>query len=176
MSGDDTDMDEILDDIRTLRGGEAPLPRNEPKTPRVGYLKGSLLVLPAALVAIPLLAELTRMLSLPFDGYSYIAPIISLLMMKSETDGSRPADRRHWAILVAVAMACGAAIALTAVGVIWLFTPFTQGSLRDLMLPIVAILGCGSAVFLVLWIADRLTRADNLIFPRDAEEIERGAG
>ena len=172
MSGDDKGMDEILGDIRALRRGGTPEARAGLETPRVGFLKASLLVALAALAAIPILSELARRLALPPDGYGHIAMVLALLVMSKVIDRLRPASLRHWAILVAAALSAGASSAVAAVGVYWLIARFAPDFMSGSVAALSVLVACNAAILFTLWLADRLTRAENLFFPAETDGNE----
>jgi hypothetical protein len=119
---------------------------------------------------------LTEWLGLALEDFYLFAAMGSLLFMLPTTDETRPTCRRHWAILAVTAVMAGVAGTLAAMGTTWFLT-WIEPDLRGGGIALIVAIGvCGLAVLLILWIADRLTRADNLIFPRDAEESEGGAG
>ena len=143
--------------------------------PRVRY-KAWLLVLPAALFAFLLYVALSRWLGLPTETLGDFAMLMSLLLMPDFVGESRPANRRHWATLAAAVLVAALAAAVTAVGVVWLLAraapDFTGGFLAVLAI----LFTCSGAILLTLWAAHRLTRADNLIFPRSRGKEEEGVG
>ena len=175
MSGSDKSMDEILEDIRALSRGEDPPPREEPEAPRDGHLKAALLVVLAALAAIPLLSELARIMNLPPDGYGYISVVLALFIVWKVIERLRPASLRHWAIMVAAALSAGASSAVAATGVYWLIARFAPAFMGGTLAALAVLVACNAAILLTLWLADRLSRSDNLIFPAETDGNEEGA-
>ncbi len=176
MSGDGKDMDGILREIRTLRSGEAPPKREAAETPKVGLFRGFLLTVPAVAAAVVLYGEMRIRLDLPVNDFETVLPWLPVLIASLGLDEARPSCRRHWAILALTSVMGGVASAFAAIGMAWFLVHLVPDYADGVVAGVSGLLLCAAAVLLVHWIADRLTRADDLIFPRDAEENERVAG
>lgn len=175
MSERDPDMEEILDDIRTLSRGETPGPRKAPRVPRMG-LKSMFLAMPAAALAVVTFVEMKAWLDLPAGDFGDIAVFLPVFVMSLMGDDARPTSTRHWGILGTTWLAAGMASALAAIFVGWLFARFAPDSLDGAVAVVAAFTACAAAILLTFLTADRLFRKDNIIFPRDAEEAEGGTG
>lgn len=171
MSGDDKSMSEILGEIRALSRGETPPPCKEPETPKIGR-RAWMLALPAMIGAGLLFAELNRWLGLSREMFGDFATLMSLVMMADIVAEARPASRRHWMVLGGTVLLAAVSSAVAAVSVSWFIVRFaseySEGALSAFGLFFV----CAAAVLLTMLIVHRLTLADNLIFPSDANEIE----
>jgi hypothetical protein len=174
MSGDDKNMNEILNEIREIVAEDEGKPV-VPGLEKIDFLTGLLATTPFIVLAVIWERKLNGWLWAESEVDNSALMMLIILFILDENIFRQPRGHGDWSVLLATLFLATMAYATTAALVDGLFIAIAP-AFTGLVSDAIEILSGFGTMFATLWIASRLTRDRNLILRKEDEPDAREGG